>query len=235
MDVSSSLTFWPALTCISRSWTVDISRCDWGDAMVLWTEQTIHWWRVCYLQYLQSLLFFHFQLFHRPRQANERRNSCKTLYFWAPSRQQRGRSRNKLSHSKLICYFHSHVASKWKKGQNQQNKEEIHMYVQKSKMLFWALHFHFAHLPHFVMIISVPILWKSSQSSLLSSFTSTPGRVNLGGIGGSCCRVGKIDEYGSETQEKEREQSKNKIKIGVIISFNLDRLMRLRLVNNGFN
>lgn len=56
------------------------------------------------------------------------------------------------------------------------------------------------HLPHFVIIISVPILWKSLHRSAFWSFTSAPGSVNLGGIGGSW-RDGKIDEYGSESGE----------------------------------
>lgn len=54
-----------------------------------------------------------------------------------------------------------------------------------------------SYLPHFVMIISVPILWNSDHKSAFCNFTSALGSVKRGGIGGSW-RVGKIDEYGSE-------------------------------------
>lgn len=52
------------------------------------------------------------------------------------------------------------------------------------------------HLPHFVIIISVPIWWNSDHRSEFCNFTSAPGSWKRGGIGGSW-RVGKIDEYGS--------------------------------------
>lgn len=49
------------------------------------------------------------------------------------------------------------------------------------------------HRPHFVMIISVPILWNSDHKSSFCNLTSTLGREKRGGTGGSCL-VGKIDE-----------------------------------------
>ena len=63
------------------------------------------------------------------------------------------------------------------------------------------------HLPHFVMIISVPILWNSDHKSALWSFTSAPGRVKRGGMGGSW-RDGNIDAYGSEIKNWNRSSIK---------------------------
>lgn len=59
------------------------------------------------------------------------------------------------------------------------------------------------HLPHFVIIISVPIWWNSDHKSEFCNFTSAPGNVNRGGIGWNC-RVGKIDEYGSRIIRNEK-------------------------------
>lgn len=70
--------------------------------------------------------------------------------------------------------------------------------ISQLSTLIWYL----THLPHLVIIISVPILWNSDHKSAFCNFTSASGIVNLGGIGGNCCRAGNIDEYGSEISSR---------------------------------
>lgn len=66
------------------------------------------------------------------------------------------------------------------------------------------------HRPHFVIIISVPILWNSDQRSAFCNLTSAPGSEKRGEIGGSW-RAGNSDEYGSEIR-KYRKSIKSFVK-----------------------